>query len=146
MGSRPIKIKSLKITDPGKTQNLETSLKVQSGLKIGGLLENLVQVCKFPGRAEITVLKSWKLSKHKHTEYWESPQLLLLGLFLTLATWLISSGKRSEQPESKDLQMLTFKRPSNQTYRCWSRGSVWVAWGRSDGNRITPSSSRVRSL
>lgn len=69
MGSRPIKIKPLKITDPGKTQNLETSLKVQSGLKIGGLLENLVQVGKFPGRAEITVLKSWKLSKHRHTEY-----------------------------------------------------------------------------
>ena len=29
--------------DPGKTQNLEASLKVQSGLKTGRQLENLVQ-------------------------------------------------------------------------------------------------------
>lgn len=38
MGSKPIKIKHLKITDPGKTQDLDTSLKVQSGLEIGELL------------------------------------------------------------------------------------------------------------
>lgn len=29
--------------DPGKTQNLEASLKVQGGLKTGRQLENLVQ-------------------------------------------------------------------------------------------------------
>lgn len=58
--------------DPGKTQNLEASLKVQVDWKTGGATESLIQVAghiKFPpnlrfilrapGTAENTIQKSW---------------------------------------------------------------------------------------
>ena len=39
-GSKLIKTKHLQVTDSGKSQNLEASLKVQSGLKTGRLLSS----------------------------------------------------------------------------------------------------------
>ena len=151
--------------DPGKTQNLEASLKVQSGPKTGRQLESLVQgvaghisyspnlkVYHSEHQEQLKTLyrnhgtKEIWAPDDTHTRPHPHPPCYLLAPFLTLATRCLFSGRSdADQHGHRDQQVLTLESSSNQIDKCCKREHVWVAGGRNGANRIIPSTSKVRS-